>query len=247
MILSYHNIAETKGHYTVTTENFKAQLAYLAARYRIVSLPEYVGHLIQTGRSHPEHVVLTFDDAFQSFADIVLPLLKAQAIPAALFVPTAFLGKTDLWNPLPVRFPIMDAQTLKEVALFPEITIGSHTVSHPSLATLSPALLEQELTESKATLERLLEKEVSYLAYPFGQPHIDFNARVLEAVKKAGYKAALGTSFHPSNKKENLFALNRLTIESHYTLPDFENSLRANSLRAAKQRIKNLVSALRYR
>jgi peptidoglycan/xylan/chitin deacetylase (PgdA/CDA1 family) len=46
------------------------------------------------------------------------------------------------------------------------ITVGAHTVSHPVLVGSTPAEVEAELRESRAWLERRLERPVEHFCYP---------------------------------------------------------------------------------
>jgi peptidoglycan/xylan/chitin deacetylase (PgdA/CDA1 family) len=46
--------------------------------------------------------------------------------------------------------------------------IGSHTLTHPNLTSLSNAALDHELRESQEILENMISKPVISLAYPFG-------------------------------------------------------------------------------
>lgn len=69
------------------------------------------------------------------------------------------------------------------------ITIGSHTVSHPILTTLSPNQLRFEIGESRRNLEDKLGRKVEYFCYPNGV----FNPAVVEQTRKV-YKAAVAGS-----------------------------------------------------
>lgn len=59
------------------------------------------------------------------------------------------------------------------------ITIGSHTMSHPILTTLSPDEQVEELTASRARLENKLDREVDIFCYPNG----DNDDAVVERVR----------------------------------------------------------------
>jgi peptidoglycan/xylan/chitin deacetylase (PgdA/CDA1 family) len=69
------------------------------------------------------------------------------------------------------------------------IDFGSHTVSHPNLVLESTDVIERELRESKAYLERLFERPVRSLAYPFGTPDT-YDARAMTAARACGYELA---------------------------------------------------------
>jgi len=48
------------------------------------------------------------------------------------------------------------------------VTIGSHTMTHPILTSLSAAETEEELRDSRAVLEKKLERPVTVFCYPNG-------------------------------------------------------------------------------
>ncbi|MFO7802922.1 MAG: polysaccharide deacetylase family protein [Desulfovermiculus sp.] len=75
------------------------------------------------------------------------------------------------------------------------ITFGSHTMTHPILAGLPTADLDWELKESRRVIEESLDREVRFFAYPNGKK-TDYDERAIQAVKQAGYKAALTTEPH---------------------------------------------------
>ena len=105
------------------------------------------------------------------------------------------------------------------------IEFGSHTVTHPILANLTPKQLEDELSISKAELEQQLKCPVDVIAYPVGGK-FTFNSVVVQAVRKAGFKIA--TSYmHGINNVNSLdrFSLRRLRVERYTTREDFKGML----------------------
>lgn len=66
-------------------------------------------------------------------------------------------------------------------------TIGSHTVSHPRLDSLSENEVERELRVSKQRIEEVLNVEVKHFSFPYGFN----NDAVMQAVWKAGYMSAV--------------------------------------------------------
>lgn len=65
------------------------------------------------------------------------------------------------------------------------IDFGIHTVNHPRLTTLKEERMYREISESKRSLEAILEKPVSTFAYPYGKEG-DFNETTKLLLKKAG-------------------------------------------------------------
>jgi peptidoglycan/xylan/chitin deacetylase (PgdA/CDA1 family) len=91
--------------------------------------------------------------------------------------------------------------------------IGSHGIHHRMLAKLPPNELETELRQSRATLERELGAPVSLVSYPVGGEGA-FDARVVQAAREAGYRAACSyiCGTNPASASDR-YALYRLPVE----------------------------------
>jgi peptidoglycan/xylan/chitin deacetylase (PgdA/CDA1 family) len=93
------------------------------------------------------------------------------------------------------------------------ITVGSHTMSHPILTTLTPEEIEFELRESRDCLERGLQRPVEFFCYPNGS----YDARAYEAARKI-YRAAVTTESGIIDRRDSL-ELHRLP-----RIPSAENA-----------------------
>jgi peptidoglycan/xylan/chitin deacetylase (PgdA/CDA1 family) len=103
--------------------------------------------------------------------------------------------------------------------------IGSHGVSHRMLSKLSQPELQDELTESKAALEKELGVEANLMAYPVGSERA-FDERVIAATVAAGYSLACAyISGVNRNPLENRYALRRLPVEREMGLGWFASML----------------------
>lgn len=87
------------------------------------------------------------------------------------------------------------------------VEIGSHSVSHPILTSLDQKGLRSELENSRKTIERETGQRVRGFCYPNGQP-IDFDERVKNAVREAGYEYALA-AFPGRKPLKDLMAIHR--------------------------------------
>jgi peptidoglycan/xylan/chitin deacetylase (PgdA/CDA1 family) len=83
------------------------------------------------------------------------------------------------------------AMTSDEVAELDDglITVGAHTVSHPSLPVLSPAEQRAEILASAKACEILAGRPPAYFAYPFGR----YDAASWAAAREAGFAGACAT------------------------------------------------------
>lgn len=87
----------------------------------------------------------------------------------------------------------LDAEELKCCAAHPLITIGGHSTSHRSMASLPETEMRAELADNKAFLETLLQVPVDFMAYPYGGKN-QCGPREAAAARDAGYKAAIAVS-----------------------------------------------------
>ena len=67
------------------------------------------------------------------------------------------------------------------------ITIGAHTVNHPSLSRLSEKEQRYEITTSKVTLEEIFKREVTVFSYPFGTLN-DYNKTTINICRTCGFE-----------------------------------------------------------
>jgi peptidoglycan/xylan/chitin deacetylase (PgdA/CDA1 family) len=78
--------------------------------------------------------------------------------------------------------------------------IGSHTATHASLPTESPAIVAEEVERSKRELERQLGQPVTHFAYPGGQ----FTRPVVDALHTAGYQFGYTACPHRDERRPQL-------------------------------------------
>jgi peptidoglycan/xylan/chitin deacetylase (PgdA/CDA1 family) len=113
-------------------------------------------------------------------------------------------------------------------------SIGSHSVSHPLLATIKDNKeLSYELIESGNRIRKELGQFPSTISYPVGS----FDERVISEAKKAGYKMGLAVEQKFFNtEKDNLFAIPRVEL---YNEPMWKSRMRISGLYAwIRKRIK---------
>ena len=177
VILYYHGVDER------CVENFRQQMAYLARECSVVKACDI--HDMNSEGSKTV-VAITFDDAFVSVLKNAVPILREYGLPAAIFVPTGYIGQNPGWamaNDCPDKSETV--MTERQIAELDKegFEILSHTVTHAKLTDLNDADLETELNQSKQRLEQILGHNVTAVSYPHGA----CNARIHEAAQRAGY------------------------------------------------------------
>lgn len=204
-VIMYHDIIEKRGRGSVwfdcTAAEFETQMQTLKDRGAVpITLDQLYDHLTKGTPVPPKAIVLTFDDNYQGYYDNAVPILRKYGYPSAMFVHTKFVGdKTG-------SHPKMTYDTLRELCKDAQITIGSHTVSHPDdIRILSPDLQKHELVDSKAALEKELGRKIPYLAYPDGKN----DSMVQTAARDAGYTMAFSIENTLAEDSPNIMSIGR--------------------------------------
>lgn len=103
-------------------------------------------------------VSVTFDDGWTNQYTNALPMLQQLGIKSTFYIISGELNDTPNY---------MTSTQVKD--LFNKgHEIGSHSVSHPDLTTVSQTKLVNEMANSKTTLQNLIGVPVTNFAYPFG-------------------------------------------------------------------------------
>lgn len=88
-----------------------------------------------------------------------------------------------------IKDEALSVDELKEISLNPNITIGSHTISHPILTMCADVFSKNEIQHSKLKIEHWISKDVKYFAFPNGE----FSEREINYLKESGYELAFST------------------------------------------------------
>jgi len=220
----YHRVADHAEYdqLVVSPDRFAAHMAYLAREHRIVSLGEALT-LLEDERSIFPCVAVTFDDGYLDNLTNALPILERYAIPATIFITTSFCDQT-------ARLPRHKQEkgrlhlTWEEVkALHAEsnITIGSHTLSHPNLPRMSASDSYHEIGASKEYIENRLGAEIAFFSYPRG----DFSQREINYAQRSGYRGAVTVSPGANRKTTPHFSLRRTEITDRDSVSDLAAKL----------------------
>ncbi len=157
------------------------------------------------------HTAVTVDDAFQSMIERGAPEMAKRGIPFTIFVTTDYLGRDPGWLEDPGRRGSRDTvATIESLRAIPPevVTFGSHTLSHPHLPRLPGDEAAREIRESKSVLEKLLDRPIDHLSFPFG----DFSPEVVEICRDAGYAQVFTSVFEPASSPANAYAKGRTCV-----------------------------------
>ena len=217
-ILMYHSIGPPREGFdaflTISPGMFDEHLNWLARKgYTPISLADWIAWC-RDGHTLPEKpVVLTFDDGYRDTAEFGFPLLKKYGFKGTLFLVTDHIGGTNIWDlPLGVsEQPLMNGEETQSWAAN-GIEIGSHSCSHPDLRSCASQTIVMELEQSREHLERILDKPVSFFAYPYGY----FDGRAPKAARTI-YDAAVTCDIGMNVLSTDPMLLKRATIVPRFT------------------------------
>jgi peptidoglycan/xylan/chitin deacetylase (PgdA/CDA1 family) len=114
---------------------------------------------------------ITFDDGNASDLDIAAPELAARGLTAEVFALTGRLGRKGSLSEAGLRE--LEAAGLR---------VGTHGVDHVDWRRVDAATLAREISESRARLGEILDREIDAAAIPFGS----YGPHVLRALRRAG-------------------------------------------------------------
>lgn len=119
---------------------------------------------------------VTLDDGYADNLTVALPLAERYEIPIAIFVTVNYLDRPGY----------LKSESLIALAAHPLVTLGAHGLDHRHLDRLAPYEAWRELAESRRRLAALANRQIDFMAYPYGacSPALEEMSRL------CGYRAA---------------------------------------------------------
>jgi peptidoglycan/xylan/chitin deacetylase (PgdA/CDA1 family) len=203
-ILIYHSIrpyipTDSKGarRWIATPETLESELSWLRDKgYTSVTFDALTAN-VEHGTPLPARpIIISFDDDWQSQYVNAVPLLHKYGFTATFFIWVRAVGRAHhmTWD----EIRELDAQGME---------IGCHTLTHLILPKLNnEATLKREIVSAKNLIEAHIGHPVTSIAYPFGQ----YDERVVEAVREAGFTSARSTWPGVFHTKDGLLSLTGL-------------------------------------
>ena len=154
---------------------------------------------------------ITFDDGFENIISNAVPELEKRGIPAAVFLTVKYLGQFAVWWPPGTPERQQNIAPVEKWRQLPAdlISIGSHTLTHPYLSSLSEPGARMELFESRAMLQDLFKRKIGILSFPYG----DFNADLVDWCRDAGYEHVFTSMPENAFENGNVFISGRVSVE----------------------------------
>jgi peptidoglycan/xylan/chitin deacetylase (PgdA/CDA1 family) len=222
LILEYHRVAEdgpaSLQPWRLTPAEFVAQIGFLRSLgTRVVNLEDWFGGESQATPS----IAITFDDAFQDFADKAWPVLRDAEFTATVFVPTGHVGGRADWDSNHgVPATLMDWPQLQALSKA-GVSFAAHGKSHRALTELDDDQLAQELASSKKVLEDRLQQPVRSIAYPYGCE----DDRVRNAARAHGFAFGVTVEDGACERSSDLLRLPRYEVSGNQPIEHFQERI----------------------
>jgi len=146
-------------------------------------------------------ILLTVDDAFQSFYDNAWPYLKKNQIPFVLFVSTEPVGNNGYMN----------WDQIKEIESSGFGVIGHHSHSHDYLIDKSEEIFLNDIKTSNLIFKEKLGYVPTLFSYPFGE----YSGFMRDYISR-NFKIAFGQHSGIIDVNKNRYELPRFPINEKY-------------------------------
>lgn len=208
-VLMYHSInydPKFPGNQVrIPKAKFAAQMKWLHDNgYHTLTMSELYKAVENREQVPEKSVVLTFDDGYEDNYQNAYPILQEYGFKATIFMITNEIGDN--------KNGYLTAEELKTMQQN-GIDIECHTVHHLHLSKLSYQKQEEEISDAQQTLEKLLGRRVSYIAYPYG----DYNAETLRITEKCGFKLGFREDGGIGRLSDPKFEFPRIFIRSDFS------------------------------
>jgi len=197
----YHRFNEHKYPSTNIQMNvFKEQMEIIQSSSYTFSNPEKFKENFETPKTNKE-ILITIDDAFQSFYLEAWPYLKENEIPFILFISTEPVGKKGY----------MTWDQIKEVEAEKFTSIGHHSHSHGYLIDVDNNLFISDIEKANKIFLKNLGYIPNLFSYPFGE-----YSKFMRDYISENFDFAFGQHSGVIDLNKDKFELPRFPINENY-------------------------------
>ena len=225
VVLCYHSIHPHKSFSSATPDLFARQMEWLRRNCEVTPFGRW-------SEGSKLNVAVTFDDGYRDNYEYAFPILVQCRIPATFFLTVGLIEREPA---VVARFQWLQRSTeedirplewgqIREMARV-GMEFGSHTCSHPNLATLGRESVRRELRVAKDRLEQKLGAPVVTLAYPFGRRSLHWTSDTVAAAAEAGYQHAGIVLYRSVRASDPPLEVPRIVVTGD-EMPAFEQKIR---------------------
>lgn len=215
----------------------RCQLQWVAERFTLIS-PETFFGLWDRARTSPNWskpaVLFTFDDGRESNYTVAAPLLESMGARGLFFVVPEFIGlraqeaRDFYYSRIDIRGLVPSGSGEQWTPMNPEQladltrrghSIGNHTLSHVSLAGLSPSELDRQIRTGAEKISSWTQKPVDAFAWPYSWNAISPEAwNLIRETHRFCFSPCPGTT---NRSLDSPYLIWRTEIEAYYAAPEY--------------------------
>lgn len=247
-VLMYHHLEDNmNNNSTIDPVNFENQIKTLKEEgYNAITIQQFYDYLNGENKLPEKPVLITFDDGYLSNYEKAYPILKKYNMNATIFIIASRILEKNEENVYSNEIPKMNWEQLREMKDY--ISIQSHTWDlHYKLKgkfgrmkgpIYAPSYINGNLENQEDYEERvkndfyrskeIIKEKLGYepvaLSYPFG----DYSKDTMKLAQEAGFKMAFGIKNKRIQIGDNLYSLNRITVNGNFTGEDLIEEIENN-------------------
>lgn len=261
LVLCYHDIplkiTDDRDEYAVELENFVLQIEFLISEGFSFISPNDILLASEGKKKLPQKsVLISFDDAYESFYTHVFPLLKIYKIPAMLAVVPSWI---ELGEIAEYKKKFMAWEQIREVSESGLVHIASHSYNmhksvlvHPLGSTAAAYVsriydeknakyetqdeyqlrISQDISGSRKILKEKTGVEPISIVWPYGK----YNKILVETARRNGFKLMF-TLDAGLAKIDNLHTIPRYIFMGNPTVSEFAKNFRKKFVQYPRYRI----------
>ncbi len=228
-VLMYHKVTSNLkkvDDLTISVTTLENQFQYLKnSNYTIISIQELTQLLLEDSFvKNTNYLLLTFDDGYLNNYELAFPLLQHYQLPALIFLPTAYIGKTSAWDTN--AKPIMSLPQIQNSPI--GITYALHSHTHLNFQDQSITTIKKELESNINFFQKNNISSNLSLAYPYGgrPKNTILKKKLFQLLKSYSIPFAfrIGNKINALPLKNN-YEIHRIDIKGKNTLENFKNKL----------------------
>ena len=205
-IIMYHHATTDKkfvGKYTVLASEFEQDMEYITNKgYTCVNTDDLYNFINGNSTLPEKAIMITFDDGFESFYELCLPVLKKYNIKVVLSVIGIQCERYSNISDHNINYSNLNWEAVKQLAQSGYVEIGSHTynlhhnekgerkgmsILHNESEETYKKLIGDDINKMQLLMKQRAGITAKTIAYPYGA----FNNLTTELVKSKGFVCSL--------------------------------------------------------
>ena len=230
--LMYHRVGEGKYPSTnVSVEMFNQHLQLIEeSKLPFIDANEFKEMILNGTPLNQRKILLTIDDAFQSFYQNAWPVLKEKKIPFILFVNTREVSQNHPnymnWN---------QVRELRDSGL---VTIGGHSWSHDYFVNMKIEDVKNDIEKSHKDYSKELGLVPDLYAHTFGET----SEAIINVLRAFNYKIIFGQHSGVISQNESINYFPRFSLNENYgKLERFKNILKSRAFNIKEYTPKTIL------